>query len=245
MREFGAERIPKGLSEYTYTIRNKKWESSVRVDNDLLRFERYGQVKSRCAGLGTAIPKHKNKLVWDLLAVADSTACYDGQYMVDTDHSEGNSGTQNNKLTSALSATTMNDGRVLMAGFKDDQGQLLGLVPDLLVVPMALGSTARQIVNAELVSDGTTTISNIWKGVVEVLEAPFLTDTNNWYLIDTKEYLKPIILQEVGNDQNFGVVNTAGGDDDFHRDHTDFGTPVVHYNVGFGDWRTIVGSIVA
>lgn len=244
MREFGAERIPKGLSEFSYTITNKKWEASIRVDNDLLRFERYGQIKTRVSQLGQAIPRHKNQLVWDLLAAAFTTVCYDGQFMVDTDHSEGNSGTQSNKMTAALSAAEFNNARVKMAGFKDDQGQLLGLMGDLLVVPVALGSTARQIINAELVSDGTTTITNIWKGAAEVLEVPQLTDTTDWFLIDTKEYLKPIILQQVGQDQNFGLVNTKGGDDDIMRDYVVYGVGPIHYNVGYGDWRTIVGSVV-
>lgn len=50
LREFGAERIPKGLSEYKYTIKNKKWEASVRVDNDIFRFEQYGQAKALVGG---------------------------------------------------------------------------------------------------------------------------------------------------------------------------------------------------
>src|SRR5215217_4824202 len=47
VREWTDERIPKGLSEYNYTIRNKKWEVSVRVDAEVLEDEQYGQVKAR------------------------------------------------------------------------------------------------------------------------------------------------------------------------------------------------------
>jgi phage major head subunit gpT-like protein len=246
MREFGAERIPKGLSEFTYTIRNKKWESSIRVDNDALRFEQYGQIKARVNQLARAIPRHKNKLVWELLSAGFTTTGYDGQFFFDTDHSEGNSGIQSNKLTVALTAANFATARARIRGFKDDQGELLGIGYDglLLVVPPGLEAAALAILNAELVSDGTTTINNIWKGSADLLVSPFLTDADDWFLIDTTQFLKPVILQQVGNDQNFGLVNTEGGDDEFMRDHVNYGVGPVHYNVGYGDWRVAVGSSV-
>lgn len=245
LREFGAERIPKGLSEYKYTIKNKKWEASVRVDNDVFRFEQYGQAKALVGGLGATIPKGKNKLVWDMFKSAATTLCYDGQYMIDTDHSEGNSGTQSNKLTGALTSTTFNAARTLMRRFKDDNGELTGHGYGrlMLMVPQELEGTADAIVTFPTLTSGA---SNPDYKKASVFVNPYLTDANDWFLIDLDAPVPPIILQEVGQSNTVGIVtDTAGGDDDFNRDYTSFGTPVTHFNAGFGDWRSVVGNIVA
>ena len=248
LREFGAERIPKGLSSYTYTIKNRKWEASVRVDNDLFRFEQYGQVKAMVGNLGTTIPKGKNKLVWSLIASAATTNCYDGQYMVDTDHLEGKSGTQSNKLTGALDATTFNAARTLMRRFKDDGGELTGhgYGKMMLMVPQELETTAQAIVEADITLVGGVAVSNTNKGKAELFVNPYLTDATDWFLIDLDAPVPPVILQEVGASNSVGIVtDTKGGEDDFSRDFVSFGTPVTHFNAGFGDWRSIVGNIVA
>lgn len=248
LREFGAERIPKGLSSYTYTIRNKKWEASIRVDNDLFRFEQYGQVKALVGGLGVTIPKAKNKLIWSLIASAASTNCYDGQFMVDTDHVEGASGVQSNKLTAALDPTSFNAARTLMRRFKDDTGELTGhgYGKMMLMVPQELETTAQGIVEADIIISSGSPISNTNKGKAELFVNPYLTDATDWFLIDLDAPVPPVILQEVGASNSVGIVtDTKGSDSEFTNDTVCFGTPITHFNAGFGDWRSIVGNIVA
>jgi phage major head subunit gpT-like protein len=247
LRKFGAERMPKGLSEFGFKIKNEKWEASVRVDNDLFRFEQYGQVKALVGGLGVTIPQGKNELVNTLLGQAFSTPCYDGQFMVDTDHQEGSSGAQSNKLTLPLTPENFGIARAVGRKFKDDQGKLVGNFygPMILMVPPELETTALKITDAATVVEGGVAVENIWKGKAQTVVNPYLTDADNWFLIDVATYSKPIILQEVGQSNTVDIVtDTRGGDDDFNRDYVSFGTPVTHFNAGFGDWRSIVGSQV-
>ncbi len=70
-------------------------------------------------------------------------------------------------LTGAQYATA----RAAIQGMKGDGGRPLGLVPNLLVVPPALESQARQILNSEY---GTGGITNEWKGTAELLVVPWL-----------------------------------------------------------------------
>ena len=55
-----------------------------------------------------------------------------------------------------------------------DHGRPLGIRPNLLVVPAALQWKATELLNNELVSDGTTTTSNVLKGALTPLVADWL-----------------------------------------------------------------------
>lgn len=248
LRKFGAERMPKGFSEHKYTIKNEKWEASVRVDNDVFRFEQYGQAKALVGGLGRVIPEGKNELVWSLIGKAFAEAAYDGQNMVDTDHQEGKSGVQSNKLTAALDADSFNEARTLMRRFRDADGRFTGhgYGQLMLMVPQELETTAQKIVEADTFNDGGVAVSNPNKNKAQLFVNPYLEDASDWFLIDTAAPIPPVILQEVGRSDSVDIVtDTKGSDDDFMRDHTCFGTPVTHFNAGFGDWRSMVGSQVA
>lgn len=61
--------------------------------------------------------------------------------------------------------------RAAISGMKGDYAQPLGLTPNLLVVPPALESAGRKILNSELASGGET---NEWKGTAELLVVPWL-----------------------------------------------------------------------
>ena len=61
--------------------------------------------------------------------------------------------------------------RSSIMAMKGDGGRPLGLMPDLLVVPPALESAGRQLLNSEY---GTGGITNEWKGTAELLVVPWL-----------------------------------------------------------------------
>lgn len=71
----------------------------------------------------------------------------------------------------ALDATNYSAARAAMMGLKGEEGNPLGITPDLLVVPPALEASGREILMAERTSAGAT---NIWKGSAELLVSPFL-----------------------------------------------------------------------
>jgi len=70
-----------------------------------------------------------------------------------------------------LNAANYAIARAGISNMKSDGGNPLGLVPNLLVVPPALESAARQLVNSEY---GTGGITNEWKGTAELLVVPWL-----------------------------------------------------------------------
>ena len=70
-----------------------------------------------------------------------------------------------------LNATNYATARAAVSGMKGDHGRPLGLMPNLLVVPPALESAARKILNSEYAAGGET---NEWKGTAELLIVPWL-----------------------------------------------------------------------
>lgn len=59
-----------------------------------------------------------------------------------------------------------------MMQFKDDEGRPLNVKPNILLVPVALGDTARALMTVDRLEDGKP---NPYKGVCEVVEEPRLT----------------------------------------------------------------------
>jgi phage major head subunit gpT-like protein len=71
----------------------------------------------------------------------------------------------------ALSAVNYAAARSALTGMKGDYGRPLGLSPNLLVVPPALESAGRKLLNSEYGAGGET---NEWKGTAELLVVPWL-----------------------------------------------------------------------
>lgn len=245
VRQWTDERIPKGLSEFSYSIKNLKWENSIKIDAEVLEDEQYGQVKMRVGQLPGAIARHQNKLVMSQFTLGDSTVCYDGANFFSASHSEGNSGTQTNLLTSSpLNAANYQAARNLFASFKDDQGELVGAHGTILMVPRALEGTARAILNSDFVSDGAgaaTTVTNIWKGSAKLVVNDYLSSATAWYLLDDEEYIMPVVFQNRVPVSLKMLMGDSDSDSVFMRDAFYVGTRA-RYNVGYGDWRTAVKS---
>ncbi len=246
MREFKDERIPASLLEHDYSIKNKTWEASIAVDRAALEDDQYGQIRLRIQGLADEARRHQEEMVFTLLKDGFNTLCYDGQYFFDTDHSVGESGTQANKGNSALSAASLQAAFSAMMKFKDDRGKPMGIVPDTLVVPPDLKWTAMELLQSVYATDEaagkTEGRKNVLKGALNLIVSPYLSDSNDWFLLCTKRAIKPIIFQSrVPIEFSALEGNSENG---FMRDKYIYGVRA-RYNVGFGLWQLAYGSQVS
>ncbi|MCL6519026.1 MAG: Mu-like prophage major head subunit gpT family protein [Armatimonadetes bacterium] len=246
MREFKDERVPAGLLEHDYSIKNKTWEASIAVDRAALEDDQYGQIRLRIQGLADEARRHQEELVFGLLRDGFNTLCYDGQFFFDTDHSDGESGTQSNKGTSALSAASLQAAFTTMMKFKDDQGKPMGIIPDTLVVSPDLKWTAMELFWSIYAPDSevgkTEARKNVLKGALDLIVSPYLTDSNDWFLLCTKRVVKPVIFQS-RIPIEFAALE-ANSENGFMRDRYVYGVRA-RYNVGFGLWQLAYGSQVS
>jgi len=88
--------------------------------------------------------------------------------------------------TAALSATAVAAARIQMRGFRGDQAERISVIPDELWVPVDLFEEAWEITHSTGKLDTGNNNANVLKGVYEVYEWEYMTDTNNWFMCDSR-----------------------------------------------------------
>lgn len=241
IREMDGERMPKGLSYFDYTIKNKEFEGTVEVRQTDIDDNKVATKDALVTALGNRAALFPDKLVFDL--VTTNGICYDGQNFFDTDHSEGNSGTQSNSLSSsetAINAASYSAAKAALASFKDDQGEVMyeEVGKPLVLVPLSREVEAKQLF-AQTTSTGA---QNVLAGDADVLASARLTDDDVFYVLNVSQGIKPFIYQErqfIPMEFDGGDASQEGSHERFMRRRLLFG-PYIRANAGYGDWRQAV-----
>lgn len=243
MRKMKGERVPKKLLEHSYTITNEEYEDSIEVLHADLKDDQTGQYGILAKSIGEAAKIFPDELIFEtLLPNGVSELCYDGQYFFDTDHPIGETGnTQSNKTTNTLTAGNYNTARQMLREMQDDFGRptFNRQLDLLLVVPAELETTAKQIVEAELIDGGDT---NTNAGTARILVVSWLTDADAWYLLNVSGVIKPFVLQE----REFIPFEALeeGSESNFMRKKNYYGT-YWRGNAGYGLYQKAIGNIPA
>jgi phage major head subunit gpT-like protein len=259
MTEWKDERVPQGMLEHNFTIANRDFEASIAVDRNAIEDDQYGQIEIRVRELATEAVRFFDELAFTLIGQGTATSgtagtiyegvtlsCYDSKAFFATNHSEGDSGTQSNRGSTAIGAGALQTAITAMKKLKNDKGKPAYIRPNLLVVPTDLEWTAKELLNSQYYpEEGTTTTKlavNVLKGSLDLLVNVYLTDTNNWYLFDTNRVVKPMILQKRKDPQFTNL--TQGTESAFMRKKLYFGVDW-RGEILWGDWHTGYASIVS
>jgi phage major head subunit gpT-like protein len=240
LKEWLGDRSLQKLTNYNWQIVNKDYAAGIEVDRNDIEDDNIGLVRPKIQGLAAAAKRHYDELLFELLKAGFATACYDGQYFFDTDHSEGLSGTQSNKVTTVFDANgvALEAGYLAMGSLKGEDGQPLDVTPTHLIVPTALTFTAKKVVQAEYLASGAT---NIYRGLVEVVEAKRLnTNPTYWFLADLSKPVKGLVLQ-VRRPLEFSAQDSPTDENAFMRRVYRYGVDGRH-NAGYGLWQLMYGS---
>jgi len=259
MREWIGARQAKGFTGNGITILNKHYEATIEIQKKDSRRDKTGQVQARVDEFADRGQTHWASLLSALLLNGASTLCYDGQYFFDIDHSEGNSGTQSNKITVDISTLPVNTPgaitapsvevaqQVLLAGiaqilsFKDDQGEPMNenarrftaVVPTSLFLVFSAAVAA--ITTAALQQNLNP---NLIKGIVIDVEMNArLTWTDTIAIFRTDSPIKAFIRQ---SEQDIELKAKAEGSEfEFDNDAWQFGIDGWR-GVGYGYWQRAV-----
>lgn len=247
MREWLGERTVQGLSEHSFSIINKDFESTLRVDRNALEDEQYGQFKVLAAMMGQEARRFYDEY---LMGVIEANGlCYDGQNMFDTDHSEGISGSQSNApaasstytvSTAAQMVTVLNLVVSAMAQIKGDKNKPFGAKVTHILVPTSLEWVAREAFDPSYRGTGTTTASDMGKGRVQVLVSEYLTNNatpgySDVYWLDLSKPVKPFIFQNRKNTE-FVALDKSDDYENFMSKGILYGVDN-RFNMGFGLWQ--------
>ncbi len=219
MREWVGGRLLKGLRENGITIENLHYEASINVFLHELRRDKTGQILTRIRELADRTNSHWASLLSTLIINGESTACYDGQFFFDTDHSEGDSGTQDNDLSIDISTLPVNvngsvtapsvaemQNCILQAiqqifGFVDDQGEPLNedATDFIVMVPTTLWHPAAAAVSVPMLDTGqSNVIPNLGGLNLSVVPNPRLNSswTDQFAVFRTGGNVSPFIRQQ-------------------------------------------------
>jgi len=238
LREFKSERIPGSLSGFSYEITNKKWESTIDVDRDLIEDDRTGEIMMAIAGLAPKAATHYTRLICSAFTLGFSTVIYDGENFFDADHTLGS-----NYLGTAkdLTGTNADSAELLLAGQVDDKGEALGYRGTHLIVGPALRAAANALVNVATLSGGA---ANPYYKRYEIVELPYLAVTDKrWAIADLEQGLMPFILQ-IRTAITLVSKTDLNSDRAFDKDIFTWGTRARH-NAGYGNHQLIVGAVAS
>ncbi len=79
LREWVGERHIRDVAAHSYTIRNRKFESTVEVPREALDDDQFGTYMPLMAEMGHAATRHPDQLVFQLLKDGAIAKCYDGK----------------------------------------------------------------------------------------------------------------------------------------------------------------------
>lgn len=256
MREWVGGRTAKGFSGNGLTIINKHYEKSIEIPLKDLRRDKTGQIMARVAELSQSSPTHWASLLSTLLLNGPSTVCYDGQFFFDTDHSEGDSGTQDNDITVDIS--TFDSARDVVTNptaiqaqaaivkaiaqilsFKDDRGEPMNenAMAFLVIVPIGLYIPMLAAINVLTTAAMVQNINpnSVKPGMtVDVQMNPRLTWTDSFAVFRTDSPIKALIRQSETEPVLRAVAE--GSDFEYFNKAWQFGVDAWR-NVGYGYWQ--------
>lgn len=237
MKEWIGDREVQHISEYGYTIKNKSFERTIGINRDAIEDDQYGIYTPMFSMMGQEAGEHYNDLVFEMLTKGFTEKCYDEKTFFAEDHVSGEK-TFSNTSTAALSTESFLAARQAMMSITGDKNKPLKLVPDLLVVSPKNEMVAKKILEASLI-DGTT---NITQNLAKIKVATELSGDNEdaWFLLCTKKFLKPIILQ-IRKKIKFDMLTKDTDLNVFLQKEYLYGCDC-RDNAGFGFWQMAYGS---
>lgn len=242
VREWLGDRVFKSLRAAKFTIVNKTWESSIRIEKEDIEDDRLNLYGLPLAELGAEAAMHPDELFFDLVVNGETGVAMDGQTFFDNDHAWGDSGSQDNLLTydatdhTAVTATEFKAAYeaavAQMLTFKNDQGKLLnrptiGTEGNYMVlVPPALKVAAHTAFESVIISQS----SNVVIDKPTVVTSPYMTSSVKFDVYDMSGMLKPYVFQA-----RRPLRRQMKGLDDLEFKDVKFMTDA-RYNVGYLAW---------
>jgi phage major head subunit gpT-like protein len=256
MREWVGGRQAKGFSGQGVTIINKHYEATIEVAVRDARRDKTPQIQARMQEFADRGMTHWGSLISDLIIAGETTACYDGQYFFDTDHSEGDSGSQSNDISVDISALpavahgsttapsveemqqTILAAVAQILSFKDDRGEPMNegarsfmvMVPAALY-PVALAATSIMATGAQYNNQNPNALSRF---NVTVEMNTRLTWTTKIAVFRTDSPIKALIRQTETDTEL--KAKAEGSEFEFDNDAWQFGIDAWR-GVGYGYWQ--------
>jgi len=230
-------------------IEPKEFALGVAFERKLLDDKLFDVLEDAVAELGVAAARTQNKSEVEPFANGFSSAfsfmqSEEGVPLFSASHKNKTGASTavgfSNIGSSAFSKTAVSAARIIMRQFRSDIGERIDTNPDTLIVPSGVADTAWELVHTPYgyeTSAHTVSVEGHrgWK----VIELPRLddTDTNNWFMVDSRLMKKFLIWID-------RIKPTFERTKDFETFELKY-AGYMRYAWGFTNWRFAFGSQVS
>ena len=181
---------------YDTTATHLEWANGIQIERKLYDDDRHGMWERKPTSLANSanrtIETHAATLLNNAFSV--DTTFYNNTENValcsnshTTTSGASTSAGFDNMTVAALSATALAASRIQMVGYRGDQAERISVMPDSLWIPPDLYDVAYEITESMGKPDVATNDKNVHYGKYKVYEWNYLTDTNNWFMCDSRQ----------------------------------------------------------
>lgn len=207
------------------------------VEKELVDDEMYSQINKMPKALARAARatiESKAAEIFNNSANANALN-YKGEPLISASHKRLDGGTTSNAIGDlALSEANLEIAFKLAAEQVDERGLKIQMNVTTLVVPRALEFTAEKIAKSVQLPGTANNDINPMKGRFNVIVLDYLTDVNNWYLLDDSLHELNFFWREK---LNFKTTT------DFDTDQAKY-KGRMRFSYGWSDHRGVLGAIV-
>lgn len=233
---------------YLTRIEPKEYAGGLAFERKFLDDKKYSVMSDQIESLTLAAQRTKAKMEVDPFAYAFSSAfnfmySEEGVSLCSDSHTTKSGASTasgfDNAGTSAMSKTSVAATRLAMLRFRNDIGERIVTNPDTIVCGESLADTAYEIVGSEKNPENANNTKNMEYGRYKVLVLKRLDDydTNNWFMVDSRQMKKHLLwIDRIAKETKMTV---------------DFDTFMLKWSIyfrcgnGFKDWRWIYGHAVS
>lgn len=181
---------------YDTTATHVQWASGMQIERELYDDDRHGIWERRPTALAKAaartIEEHAARIFnmafqVDTMFYSNSEAvslCSNSHTTTATDTSTASG--FDNLVTSPLSAAAVAAMYIDMVQFRDDRANRILIEPNMLVIPVNLYDIAYEITKSMGKPGTANNDVNVHEGMYEVVRWNYLTDANNFFMVDTQ-----------------------------------------------------------
>lgn len=225
---------------YQKSYEHVEFAKGMAVERRLIDDDEYNVINQRARLFGMSFDRKRYKDAASVFNNAFSSSYVGGDAVAlcATNHpySPSDASTQSNKGTSALTYDAVVATEQAMMSFVDSKGNPMDVMPDTLIVPLALRNTALTIAGSPL-RPGTAN-NDINPLAYNVVVSRYLTDANNWFLVDSR-----LATQYLNWFDRVRPEYTADPTSDYKLEAKFRG--YMRYSFGWDAWQWIYGHEVA
>lgn len=227
--------------EVTYV--HKKYTKGASISQEMIDDNKWGLVKKTPKALALSKMRSLEVLGADVfnfgfVAGGGGKAKFtggDGKALFATDHvNRAGDVIQSNKITTALSQSSLQTVSSAMKKRKDSKGQIVEYMPSILLVPTELEYTAKIILETAQETGSNDNDINPMHKSLELVVWPYLTSATAWFVLDGDAHeLNFFIRKDEG---------VQGPKWNFDNDSAKWKS-VFRASAGFSSWEGVYGSV--